>query len=47
MKNLFVIAVILLFIGASATELFNHNLKLGLFYFLSAAINAVVAFMKG
>lgn len=44
--NWFALAVIILFLGAMIAETAHHNWKLSLFYFLSAAINAVVAFMK-
>jgi hypothetical protein len=42
--NWFALAVIILFLGAMIQEAFHHNWKLSSFYFLSAAINAVVAY---
>jgi len=44
--NYFAVAVVVLFIGATGWEFLHGNNKLGLFYFLSAAINCVVGFMK-
>jgi hypothetical protein len=42
----FALAVVILFMGAMAREIFSHDWELVLFYLLSAAINAVIAFME-
>jgi hypothetical protein len=44
--NWFALAVVILFMGAMAREIVVHNWKLVLFYSLSAAMNAVIAFME-
>ncbi|MDD4029664.1 MAG: hypothetical protein PHX86_08180 [Caldisericia bacterium] len=44
--NWFALAIVILFMGAMAREIAVHDWKLVLFYFLSAAMNAVIAFMK-
>ncbi len=44
--NWFALALVILFMGAMTREIAVHDWKLMLFYFLSAAINAVIAFMK-
>jgi len=44
--NIFGIAVVGLFVGATIWEFLHGRVKMGLFFLFSAAINYVVGFMK-
>ena len=44
--NIFRIAVVGLFVGATIWEFLHGRVKMGLFFLFSAAINYVVGFMK-